>query len=320
MPSSCTVVASELLNPRGISFGSDGTLYIAEAGLGGEEPDFPTEPSSSPGASPDASTAASPDSSAAASPDASPASSPEPVATHGDTGRVTAVTADGTQAILVDGLTSYNFGPEVVGPADVAVAEDGTVYVSIGGPGPGVALFTAAGNANSVVSVDSAGTVTNLANIGEYEVANNPDPHALDSNVGGMAMGTDGLLYIADSGGNSLYSLDPASGALALVTVFPGLPSPGDTPNPARGDLPEVDPVPTDVTADPAGGVFVGYLTGGMLWAVPGSAKVVHVADDSAVTDALTGLGMVTGVAEFWRHDLRERILDRLRGHAAGAR
>jgi len=295
----CSTVATGLLNPRGLTVAEDGTIYVAEAGTGGTEPDFPSSPVASPGASLPASSIG-----ALASPIASPASasagasgSPAPVGSHGETGQVTKITADGQQSVLVSGLTSYNFGPEVVGPAGVAVGTDGTIYVSIGGPGPGTAMFQPAGNADSVVSVDSAGTITPLANIGEYERTNNPDPNAVDSNVGGMALGSDGLLYVADSGGNDLYSVDPTSKELKVVTVFPGLPSADNAPNPARGGLPEVDPVPTTVSADPTGGVYVGFLTGAALWGSPGSAKVVHVGTDGTTDDAVTGLNMVTGVA-----------------------
>jgi len=210
---------------------------------------------------------------------------------------VTKIATDGTQSVLVSGLTSYNFMSEVVGPAGVVAGKDGTVYVSIGGPGPGTSQFEPAGNADSVVKVDSAGTVTELANIGKYERENNPDPNAVDSNVGGMAMGTDGLLYVADSGGNDLYSVNPDTGELKLVAVIPGLPSINGTPNPARGNKPEVDPVPTSVAADPKGGVFVGLLTGAALWGTP-SAEVIHVGIDGKIDDAVKGLNMVTGVAE----------------------
>jgi hypothetical protein len=281
------------MNPRGITVASDGTIYVAEAGTGGTEPDFPTAPVGSPAASsPAASTAAS---SPAASIGAS--GSPAPAAMHGETGRVTMISPTGEQSVLADGLTSYFFGSEVVGPADVAVGDDGTVYVSIGGPGPGTAQFEPAGNADSVVSVDASGTVTELANIGQYERENNPDPNAIDSDVGGIAMGADGLLYVADSGGNDLYSIDPATGELKLVTVFEGLPSADGAANPARGGKPEVDAVPTDVTADPNGGVLVGFLSGALLWPTPGSTKVVHVSPDGTTSDAVTGLNMVTGVA-----------------------
>src|SRR3954447_9831612 len=169
----CSTVATGLLNPRGLTIGSDGTIYVAEAGTGGTEPDFPSSPVASPGPTLPASSIealASPVASAVASVGAS--GSPAPVASHGETGQVTKITADGQQSVLVTGLTSYNFGPEIVGPAGVAIGSDGAIYVSIGGPGPATALFQPAGNANSVVSVDSAGSVTPIANIGEYERTN----------------------------------------------------------------------------------------------------------------------------------------------------
>jgi sugar lactone lactonase YvrE len=288
----CTTVATGLLNPRGMTIADDGTVYVTEAGTGGTEPDFATAPVGSPGPG-----ESLPAASAAATAEASPGGSPAPVTTHGETGQVTKIGTDGTQSVLVGGLTSYNFMGEVVGPAGVVAGKDGTVYVSIGGPGPGTSQFEPAGNADSVVKVDSAGTVTELANIGQYERENNPDPNAVDSNVGGMAMGADGLLYVADSGGNDLYSVNPDTGELKVVAVIPGLPSVNGAPNPARGNKPEVDPVPTSVVADPKGGVFVGLLTGAALWATPGSAEVIHVGTDGKIDDAVKGLNMVTGVA-----------------------
>ena len=222
---------------------------------------------------------------------------PAPITTHGETGRVSKVTPDGTQSVVVDGLSSYNFGSEVVGPADVVAADDGTLYVSIGGPGPALAQLIPAGTAAKVVSVDSTGTVTVLADLGEAERSQNPDPNAIDSDVGGLAIGTDGLLYVADSGGNDIYTIDPATGETNLLAVIPGLPAADGAPNPARGGAAEVDPVPTDVVADPNGGVFVGLLPGAALWGTPGSAKVIHVDPDGTITDAATDLNTVVGVA-----------------------
>jgi len=210
---------------------------------------------------------------------------------------VTAIAPDGTQKVVVDGLTSYVFGDEVVGPSKAAVAQDGTLYVSIGGPGPGTAFFEPAGNADSVVSVAGDGTVSQVANIGQYERDNNPDPYPVDSDVGGSAFGADGLLYVADSGGNALYSVDPGTGTLKVVAVIPALQGPPGLQNPDRGNTGTVDPVPTDVIADPNGGVWVGLLSGGILWGTPGATKVVHVGADGTVTDAVTGLDMVVGLA-----------------------
>jgi len=294
LPENCTVVASGLLNPRGLTIGPDGTLYIAEAGSGGTTPDFADNPV--PGASFPSGPAASGEPGAGASTAPGASGAPQ-VTTHGDTGRVTAIAPDGTQTVVADGLTSYVFGDEVVGPSKAAIAQDGTVYVSVGGPGPGTAFLEPAGVADSVVKVATDGTVTQVANIGQYERDNNPDPYPVDSDVGGMAVGADGLLYVADSGGNALYSVDPATGTLNVVAVIPALPGPQGLQNPDRGNTETVDPVPTDVIADPNGGVWVGLLSGGILWGTPGATKVVHVGPDGTVTDAITGLDMVVGLA-----------------------
>jgi hypothetical protein len=102
---------------------------------------------------------------------------------------------------------------------------------------------------------------------------------------------------VADSGGNDIYTIDPATGEINLLAVIPGLPAADGAPNPARGGAAEVDPVPTDVVADPNGGVFVGLLPGAALWGTPGSAKVIHVDPDGTITDVATGLNTVVGVA-----------------------
>lgn len=271
-PAGCEVFASGLYNPRGITVAQDGTVYIAEAGDGGDVEDFAT-----PGAG-------TPEATAAAT-------------THGDTGRITAITPDGQQSVFVDGLTSYVFGTEVVGASGIAIDGD-SMYVAIGGPGPQTADFPPADDANSVVEIDMAtGDVTSLANLGEYERENNPDPSNIDSNLGGIAIGTDGLIYVVDSGGNDIFTIDPATGDLALLAVFEGLPTPDGGPNPTRGGAAEVDPVPTGVVASPDGGVYVTLLTGAILWGVPGSAQILHVAPDGTITEAAAGLNLAVGAA-----------------------
>ena len=271
LPANCAVVAAELVNPRAITVGEDGTVYIAEAGDGGDVPDPAVVGEGTPAAD-------------------------TPVTFHGDTGRVTAISPDGERTVVVDGLTSYVFGQELVGPSGVAVDGD-TLYVAVGGPGPSSTLIDVQDDANTVVSVDmTSGEVTTLADIGTYEIENNPDPNQIDTNLGGLAIGTDGLLYVADSGGNTMYTVDPETGDLAVLAVLDGVDT-GGIPNAQRGDRPESDPVPVGVVADPDGGVYVGLLTGAITWATPGSAEVLHVSPDGEVTVAATGLNMVVGVA-----------------------
>jgi plastocyanin len=272
VPAGCTVVPSGLFNPRHIAVDTDGTLYIAEAGNAGDEAVYATPTVGTP----------------------APA---EPLTVHGDTGQVTKVAPDGTQTVLATGLPSYSFGTEVVGPSGIAVA-DGKVYVTVGGPGPLTAIAPPVPNRDSVVAIDlTTGALTTVADIGAYERSNNPDPNTVDSNLTGIAAGTDGMLYVDDAGGNTVYKVDPATGSISVLAVVPGLPSPGGAANPARGGKGEVDPVPTGVIVAPDGGVYVGLLSGAILWGTPGSAKILHIAPDGTISDAATGLNMVVSVA-----------------------
>jgi len=270
LPPGATVLASGLLNPRFVVVADDGTIYVSEAGTGGDEQIF------APGG-------------VEGSPAASPAAQ-EAFGTRGATGRVSRIGADGTATVVADGLPSYTLGQfEATGPAGITVA-DGTVWLAVGGPGPGAAFIDPLPNENSVVSIDPAsGTVTSVANVGDYERANNPHPAAVDSNLYGLAVGDDGKLHVADAGGNAVYHLDPSSGELTVLAVLEDVPLPEGAQGP-----PTLEPVPTGVTPNPAGGIYVGLLSGGPF--PPGAAKVLAVAEDGTVTDAATGLTMVVDV------------------------
>ena len=217
--------------------------------------------------------------------------------THGATGQVSAIAPDGTVSVVASSLPSYVFGTEVVGPAGVAVG-DGKLYVVSVAPArslrrsPWLRMPTPWWK-----SISPAAPSGPVANIGAYEIANNPDPNAIDSNVSDVALGADGQLYVADAGGNAVYKVDPASGAISVLAVIPGLPAPAGVSNPERGGLAEVDPVPTSIEAAPDGRFYVGLLSGAILWGTPGATKVVHIAADGTITDAAAGLDMVVGVA-----------------------
>ena len=191
-------------------------------------------------------------------------------------------------------MSRNSFGTEVVGPAGIALS-NGKIYVAVGGPGPATPAIANPAGENKVYEIDPAtGTATEIADIGAYEKANNPDPNAIDSDLYGIAAGADGTLYVADAGGNTVYTVNPSTKELKVLAVVPGLPD-GGKANPARGGASEIDPVPTGVLADPAGGVWVGLLSGGPF--PQGGAKVIHIGADGAITDAVTGLTMVTGLA-----------------------
>lgn len=273
LPAGATLVASGLINPRFIAVAADGSLYITESGTGGDEELIaPSDPSATPDA----------------------VSSPEaaaPIGNRGTSGQVTRVAPDGTATVVATGLPSYSFGVESAGAAGILVAPDGILWVAVGGSGPATAFLDALPNENSVVSIDPAtGAITTVADIGAYERANNPHPAAIDSNLYGISLGADGKLTVADAGGNTVYTVDPTTGELAVLAVIDDIPLPEGAQGP-----PTLEAVPTGVTQNPTGGVYVGLLSGGPFPA--GAAKVLAVAADGTVSEAAGGLTMVVDVA-----------------------
>ena len=82
---------------------------------------------------------------------------------------------------------------------------------------------SAADGTGEVSVVDLAtGEAAQVAELGSFELENNPDGTDVNPNLYGMDLGADGLLYVNDAGGNTLYSVDPATGEFALVGVVPG--------------------------------------------------------------------------------------------------
>lgn len=288
VPDGCTVVAEGLLNPRMIAFGEDGTLYVTEAGVGGDETITPSA----------AEGEAAPQLEATPGLDepvdeATPAAEEEgPPLNRGDTGQVSAVAPDGTQSVVASGLPSYSIG---VGPTGIVVA-GGVIWVANGGAAPALGIDPLP-NETSIVSIDPAtGAVTTLADLGAYEVANNPDGTDVNPNLYGMDLGGDGQLYVADAGGNTMYRVDPATGEFTLLGVIPEIPVPGDSAaeaSPSADGPTSLHAVPTGVDVGADGNVYVGLLAG----EAPGAAGVLIAQADGTFVEAATGLSVVVGVA-----------------------
>ena len=277
LPAGCTVVADGLINPRFVAIATDGTIYVTEAGTGGEEV-LGGEGEGEEGA---------------------------PPLTRGTTGQVTSVSPDGTQTVVASGLASYSEG---VGPAGIVLG-DGVIWISIGGA-YGLAGIDPLENEGGIVQIDVAtGEATLVADLGAYEIANNPDGTDVNPNLYGMDIGADGMLYVNDAGGNTVYRVDPATGEFDLLGIVPGpvLPAAEGTPAaeeeqpaedeaspPADEELGPPHAVPTGLHVGADGNVYVATLGA----FIPGAAQVlIAQADGSFADTGATGLTVGIGVA-----------------------
>ena len=161
----------------------------------------------------------------------------------GDSGSVIAINADGTVSTVASGLPSFTFGTEVVGAAGIDVA-NGIIYVATGGAGPATGNVPAVAGRAALWSIDPVSGEANIvADLESHEKEDNPDPYHIDSDPYGLIVGTDGMVYVVDAGGNDVLKVDPTTGDVSTLAIIPGLP--GQQANPDRGGSMEIDAVPT---------------------------------------------------------------------------
>ena len=192
---SVSTYATGLTNPRGLTFGPDGHLYVAEAGLGGSltatgGPDCPVIPNI------------------------------YGPFMAGYSGRVTRVLADGTTETVADNLPSVtDVTGASLGPTDVAFVGS-TLYVLIEMGGCSHALPD---DLPAILRVNPDGSTTNVANLNAWHAANPPhfikdtDPATTDQEPGGVfhsmiALGR--YLYVVETNRGFLLRVDPSSGSI----------------------------------------------------------------------------------------------------------
>lgn len=266
---SISVVGDGLVAPRGLDFGPNGALYVAEAGNGGD--DFCVD-----------------------NPEAGEIC-------FGLSGGVTRI-LDGQQDRIIDGLPSLIFGVESGGPSDVSALGNGNLLVSVGlGADPAFrdTLPPGFGDvAGRVLKANPSGSWKVLADISAFEGEHDPDAGqpgtTVDSNPNSV-FATPAGAVVADAGGNSLVRTD-REGSVSLLAVFDVtfVPAPPFLGLPPGTQIP-MQPVPTSVTQGPDGAWYVGLLTGFPF--PPGAASVMRVVPGQAPQVYASGFTNVMDVA-----------------------
>ena len=188
------IIANNLDNPKGLTFAPDGSLYITEAGTGGDGPSIP-------------------------------APSGQGNLHYGRSGAISKI-ENGTVRRILTGLPSVAFpdGSGAAGPHDIKFDADGKAYVLLGyAANPAFRESLGDNNLGTIITLDlSNNTWSSIADITnceaikkivlkDNEVASNPLSLYVDSNK----------LVIVDAGANSLFSINTDGSNLELIAAIP---------------------------------------------------------------------------------------------------
>lgn len=255
-------VAAGLDNPRHLSFGPDGTLYVAESGRGGSGPCI-------------------------ASPEGGDAC-------LGPSGAVTAL-RHGQQRRVVRGLPSLAApdGSQAAGPSDVARHGNRRIAVTVGlgaPPADRAQLGRSGARLGTLLYGRVGSRLSVKADLAGFEGRHDPDGSGPDSNPSALVRhGSD--FVVADAGGNDLLTVSKQRTSVAAV--FPSRLV--DTP-PGMGLPPQIpmEAVPTGVATGRGGEYYVSQLTGFPF--PPGGSTVWRVRPGGTPTALATGFTNVTDI------------------------
>jgi sugar lactone lactonase YvrE len=179
-----TVVAKGLNNPRGLELAPDGSLFVAQAGVGGPRCEGQGEDEQC----------------------------------LGLTGAIDRI-ARGKRERYAAGFLSGagKGGAFAAGVDDVAIAPSGAVYGIVGGSAADLPARMAA-QAGKLLRVERGRKIA-VADVAAYELAHNPDASDVNPNAYAVAWSPVGLA-VADAGGNSLLRVG-ADGRVTTLATFP---------------------------------------------------------------------------------------------------
>ena len=287
-----SVIATGLNNPRGLNFGSDRALYVAEAGSGGVGPCGP---------------------------------GPEGNRCYGETGSIARIdpqdnavtrvrmnlpslaSPDGSFATGIHDLSFHGLGNTVFTTGFAGNPADRTLYFGAEGMG-----FARLGRMNAL------GKLALTEDLGGYEIENNPTGDEVDSNPYGVLASAGRTVY-ADAGGNALNQVS-AKGVVSTLATFPDrmVLAPPFLELPP-GTLIPMDTVPTSVAQGPDGAFYVGQLTGfpfpvddALIYRVPsnGGAPNVYAGGFTSVIDVAFGPDGSMYVVELAKNGLLAAFID----------
>lgn len=181
-------VADGLNNPRGYAFAEDGTLFVADTGVGG---------------------------------DVEVLGERGPVKL-GNSGAVVAINPDGEKTVIIPNLPSADLGfGELSGPQTLLLTDE-TLWVGIG-----ESVATASPFSATVIGLDrETYGVQYIIPLYAEEVTNNwDDSEPLNANPVDLELSPDGVLHIVDSGCNCIYAWTAEDG-LSPVVVWDDNPVP----------------------------------------------------------------------------------------------